>query len=192
MIKFGVVFVNANLLPLKTMRTIKFPVIVLVVLLALSSCRKIEQLPVIPHIEFRSFAVFDTLDPFGNISKCGRLKFHFEDGDGNIGVQAVSDIQVDTTNLFFTLFRKTGGSMVEVPANDPLKPSAYRIPYLERLGQNKILKGTISVTFLYLFYSPTDSDTIKYDFYLKDRALNESNVASTSEIVLSVNNVYVK
>ena len=57
-----------------------------------------------------------------------------------------------------------------------------------RLGQNKILRGTISVTFLYLFYSPTD--TIKYDFYIKDRALHESNVASTSEIVISTNNVY--
>jgi len=78
--------------------------------------------------------------------------------------------------------------MQPVADNDPLKPSPYRIPYMERLGQNKILKGTISVTFLYLFYSPTD--TIRYDFYIKDRALNESNVASTSEIVLSVNKTY--
>ena len=42
------------------------------------------------------------------------------------------------------------------------------------------------------FYSEEATDTIRYDFYLKDRALNESNVASTSEIVISVNNVYVK
>jgi hypothetical protein len=61
---------------------------------------------------------------------------------------------------------------------------------MERLGLNKILKGTISVTFLYLFYSP--GDTISYDFYIKDRALNESNVESTSEVVLSVNDIYTK
>jgi len=73
---------------------------------------------------------------------------------------------------------------------DPSFPSPYRIPYMVRLGVNKILKGTISVTFLYLFYSP--GDTIKYDFYIKDRALNESNVASTSEIVISANNIYLK
>ena len=80
--------------------------------------------------------------------------------------------------------------MVPVPDNDPLKPSSYRIPYLTRQGQNKILKGTISVTFLYLFYEP--SDTIKYDFYIKDRAENESNVASTSEIIIAVDSIYTK
>ena len=67
---------------------------------------------------------------------------------------------------------------------------SYRIPYMERLGVNKILRGTISLTFLYLFYSP--GDTIKYDFYIKDRALNESNVASTGEIVPAVNKTYTK
>ena len=78
------------------------------------------------------------------------------------------------------------------PANedDPLNPSDYRIPYMVRLGQNKILRGTISVTFLYLFYLPTD--TISYEFYLKDRASHESNVATTSEIVISTNSVYSK
>jgi hypothetical protein len=39
-----------------------------------------------------------------------------------------------------------------------------------------------------VFYSP--SDTIKYNFYIKDRAENLSNIASTNEIVLSVNNIY--
>jgi hypothetical protein len=146
------------------------------------------QLPAVPHIEFTSFTIFDTTDILGNKSKGGRLRFHFEDGDGDLGLNAPSDITADSTNLFFTLFRKKGGVMLPTPDNDPLKPSSYRIPFMERLGQNKILKGTISVTFLYLFYSP--ADTIRYDFYIKDRALNESNVVSTNEIVLSVNNTY--
>ena len=190
MIKFGVVFADANLLSLKTMKTIKYPVIVLAALFALGSCRKIEKLPDIPHIEFTSFTVFDTVDILGNISKGGRLKFSFEDGDGDLGLAAPTESQVDTTNLFFTLFRKTGGIMVAAPDNDILKPSPYRIPYMVREGQNKILKGTISVVFLYLFYSP--ADTIRYDFYIKDRALNVSNVASTSQIVLSVDSTYTK
>ena len=82
--------------------------------------------------------------------------------------------------------------MTEVPGNDIMKPSDYRIPYMERTGQNKILKGTIAVTFLYLFYSAEDTDTIRYDFYLKDRADNLSNTESTSEIFLSVNGIYEK
>ena len=170
------------------MKEIRYLFLFIITLFILDSCRKIEQLPPVPHIEFTSFTVFDTLDILGNNSKGGKLKFYFEDGDGDLGLAAPTGTQTDSTNLFFTLYRKTGGVMVPAPDNDPLKPSAYRIPYMVRLGQNKILKGTISVTFLYLFYSP--ADTIRYDFYIKDRAQNESNIASTSEIVLSVNNIY--
>lgn len=172
------------------MRTFKYLTIILTALLTLDSCRKIEQLPSIPDIEFTSFSIFDTLDPLGNNSKGGRLKFYFEDGDGDIGLNAPSGNQPDTTNMFFTLFRKTGGNMAQAPDNDPLKPLSYIIPFMERLGQNKIMKGTISVTFLYPYYYP--GDTIRYDFYIKDRALNESNVASTSEIVVSSNGIYSK
>ncbi|MCX6325802.1 MAG: hypothetical protein NT144_04005 [Bacteroidia bacterium] len=172
------------------MRVIKYLFIVLIAIVALVSCRKIEQLPPIPHIEFTSFTVFDTIDILDNRAKGGRLKFYFEDGDGDLGLKPPTNLQTDTTNMFLTLFRKTGGNMVPVSDNDPLKPSSYRIPYMERLGQNKILKGTISITFLYLFYSP--GDTIRYDFYIKDRALNDSNVASTSEIVISANDNYTK
>jgi hypothetical protein len=175
---------------MKTMRKIKYISIVLVLLFAIASCKKIEQLPARPNIEFTSFAIFDTTDILGNHAKGGRLKFYFEDGDGNLGLADPSGSQTDSTNLFFTLFRKTGGKMVLAPPNDPLQPSDYRIPYMVRLGQNKILKGTISVTFFYLFY--TKADTIKYSFHIKDRAQNASNEASTGEIIVSVNNVYTK
>ena len=162
--------------------------LVIIIFFCLYSCKKVEHVPAAPHVEFTSFTIFDTTDILGNNSKGGRLKFHFEDGDGDLGLDAPSASQTDSTDLFFTLYRKVGGIMVQAPDNDPLKPSAYRIPYLERLGQNKILKGTVSVTFLYLFYSA--ADTIRYDFYIEDRALNVSNVASTNEIVLSVNKTY--
>ena len=132
MIKFGVVFADANLLPLKSMKKIKYLVIVLAAIFALGSCRKIEQLSAVPHIKFTSFTIFDTVDILGNMSKGGRLKFSFEDGDGDLGLAVPSDNQTDTTNLFFTLFRKTGGIMAAAPDNDPLKPSSYRIPYMSR------------------------------------------------------------
>ena len=170
------------------MKEIKFLFVIFISILVLDSCKKIEKLSAVPQIEFTSFTVFDTIDILGNHSKGGRLKFKFQDGDGDLGLDAPTQGQIDSTNLFLTLFRKVGGVMVPAAANDPLTPSAYRIPYMERLGQNKILKGSISVIFMYLFYSP--ADTISYDFYIKDRALNVSNVASTSEIELSVNKTY--
>lgn len=166
----------------------------LIILIALSfgSCRKIEQLPAEPSIEFQNFTVFDTNDILGNYWKAGKLRFYFKDGDGDLGLKVAESGEADTTNLFFTLFRKTGGVMVQVPDNDILKPSSYRIPYMERTGQNKILKGTIDITFLYLFYDPADTDTLKYDFQIKDRADHFSNIESTCEIPLSINGTYIK
>jgi hypothetical protein len=173
------------------MRTIKYLVVISILVLLLVSCRKIEKLSSVPHIEFTSFSVFDTLDILGNNSKGGRLKFYFEDGDGDLGLDTPAKNQSDTTNMHLDLFRKKEGTMVLVTGLDPLLPyPSYRIPYMERLGQNKILKGTISVTFLYLDYTP--GDTIKYDFYIQDRSDNESNVASTSEIAISSNGIYTK
>jgi len=171
------------------MRTIRLAISFMLFTIIIMSCRKIEKLPPEPYIEFTSFSVFDTIDILGNEAKGGRLKFYFEDGDGDLGLPVPSEGQTsDTVNLFFTLFRNTGGVMNPAPDDDPLNPSDYRIPYMEREGQNKILKGTISVTFLYLFYSETD--IIRYDFYIKDREGNESNTASTTEINVSENNIY--
>jgi hypothetical protein len=59
---------------------------------------------------------------------------------------------------------------------------------MERTGQNKILKGDISVIFMYLFFS--EEDTIRYDFYIKDRAENLSNTVSTSVIPVYYNGIY--
>jgi hypothetical protein len=173
------------------MRRLKFPVLILMALM-LGSCHKIVQLPDTPFIKFTSFAVFDTTDKLGNDCKGGRLKFYFEDGNGDLGLNAAESGETDTTNLFFTLYRKTSGIMTEVPDNDLMKPSDYRIPYMERTGQNKILKGTIAVTIFYEFYTIADSDIFKYRFYIKDRADNYSDTIYTSEIQLSVNSVYTK
>jgi hypothetical protein len=175
------------------MRTIKYLVIILTILFFLSSCQKIKQMSPIPHIEFTSFTVFDTLDVLGNSFKGGRLNFYFEDGDGDLGLESPDNLstQVDSTNLFFTLYREKGGIMVQVTdTSDLMKPNAYRIPYMDRTGQNKILRGTISVTFLYTFYAPKDSNIIRYDFYIKDRAENVSDTVSTCDIPLSINGIY--
>ena len=166
------------------MKGLKSLILLSASLLMSGACHKIEQLSAVPRIEFTSFQIFDTTDILGNQYKGGRLKFYFEDGDGDLGLNSPAGSQSDSTNLFLTLYRKTDGNLVPAPDNDPLKPPAYTIPYMDRPGQNKILKGSISVTFLYFFYSPTD--TISYDFYVKDRALNVSNTASTVDIASGI------
>ena len=154
--------------------------VILVIVVALpffSGCEKIRQLPPEPVVEFRQFTMHDTVDILGNPAKAGILEFYFEDGDGDLGL-------TDTANLFFTLYNKENGVFTEAGDSDPNDPSDYRIPYMEREGQNKILQGLIEITFLYFFYEITD--TIMYDFYIKDRAGNESNIASTCEIPFSL------
>jgi len=174
------------------MRKVKLTVIFIITLAAVSACIKIEQLPPEPKIEFTSFEIFDTLDILGNTSKGGRLLFRFEDGDGDLGLSAPSGLQTDTTNMSLVLFRKIDGEMVKVTDKyDPLLPyDSYRIPFMQRLGQNQILKGSISLSFIYQSYEP--GDTIKYDFFIKDRAENISNMEETAEIIVSENNVYTK
>jgi hypothetical protein len=156
----------------------------------LFACNKIESLSDIPRIEFTSFVVVDTTDILGNTYKGGRLNFYFEDGDGDIGLKNPGINYVDTVDLFFTLYRKTDGEFTLVPDGDLMRPSDYTIPFIDPQGQNKIVKGTITVTFLYQYYSPADSAVLKYEFYMKDRALNISNTEITCEIPISRNGIY--
>lgn len=154
--------------------------------LILASCGPIETLPPEPRIEFRTFTLYDTTDILGNPAKAGKLSFYFEDGDGDLGLDPPQTPGVDpSSNLFFQLYRKTNGTFELAEPSDPLYPSEYRIPYLDAEGQNKILKGTIDVTLIYLLYDP--EDTLYYDFWIKDRSGNESNTETTCIFVLGEN-----
>lgn len=159
--------------------------IIVAILTTFHACVKIEQLPPEPRIEFRSFTVIDTTDQLGNQAKAGKLTFFFEDGDGNVGDNNNPAAPETSVNMFLSLYRKSGGVMVPASSGDPIMPTPFRIPYMERLGQNKILRGEITVVMLYLFYS--ESDTLMYDFYIRDRDLNLSNTATTCEIPIAEN-----
>ncbi len=69
------------------MNKVIYTFIFLLVVLAAGSCKKIEQMPPEPRIEFKTFEILDTIDILGNPAKAGRLKFYFEDGDGNVGLK---------------------------------------------------------------------------------------------------------
>jgi hypothetical protein len=153
----------------------------LLLVVTLNSCIKLESLPPEPSIEYRSFKVFDTTDILGNRIMGGKLTFYFEDGDGDLGLPAPENQEEpDTINLFVSLFRVNDGTITPAPDDDPFKTAGFRIPFMDRVGRYKILRGDISVVFLYLFYSR--EDTIRYDFYIKDRAGNISNTVSSSLI----------
>ncbi len=151
--------------------------------LVLTDCQKPIRISAVPDIKFTSFQAFDTTDILGNKARGGRLKFYFEDGDGDLGLDPPTIPGQDSVNLFFKLYRMVKGTLEQAADNDPLTPSNYRIPYLTQVGQNRALSGTVSVTFLYLFYQP--ADTIQYQFFVRDRASHVSNVVTTCIIPLT-------
>ncbi|HOW08191.1 MAG TPA: hypothetical protein PLX08_00170 [Bacteroidales bacterium] len=158
---------------------------------ALGSCGKLEMLPAEPSIKFENFSVYDTNDILGNEVRGGQLKFYFEDGDGDIGLHSQAEAgeeNYDSINLFVTLYRINNGTSAPAAAGDPYYPTGFRIPYMERVGRNTILRGHISVRFTYFFY--TREDSIRYDFYIKDRAGNVSNTISTPVISIFNKGIY--
>ena len=153
--------------------------------LVISSCRKTETHSEIPEIEYMSFFFTDTIDPLGNYGLIGKLIFSFVDGDGDIGLKQPPD-SIDSgdpeySNLFFTMFDVQNGILVEIGDDELEFPLHYRIPYLEPQRMDKSLTGEIEVVFTYLFFN---YDTIKYDFYITDRAGHESNTESTPTFIL--------
>ena len=173
----------------QTMKKVNFSIIILAIMALSAACFKIEKVSEIPSIEFISFEIADTTDIQQNRLKAGILKFRLEDGDGDIGI----NVQ-DTTpaNFKMSLYRKIDGVMQPVTdSDDPLLPSSdYRIPYLEPVGQSKVIRGEIAVSISYMSYN--QADTIMYDFYIIDRAGNHSNIEDTAEIIVSENGVYRK
>lgn len=155
------------------------------IILGIVSCGKIRQIPPEPYIEFREFELFDTIEPqLGNPAKAGRVLFYFEDGDGDIGIRQPTGDESDTLNLFFEAFIKKDGVFVEPDPGDFVQSTAFRIPYLQRPGQNQIIQGTMEVILFYYFFNV--DDTVKYEFFLKDRAGNLSNRAETCTFPFSL------
>ena len=155
-------------------------------ILGLAACIKTEQVSPIPEIHFKSLDLVDTLDTLGNHIKMGKLKFSFIDGYADFGI----DTEFDTTrpdsenyNIFLIPFKKIDTlyyPVEEDPSNPPPYYRLLRADALDRIGQNKTVRGTVT---LFIGYYPTpDYDTMRYEFYIIDRAFHRSNVETTTDI----------
>ena len=146
-------------------------------LLVCLGCEEIRVSSEIPEIEFISYNYPDST-----------LKFSLIDGDGDIGLRqedtAAPYVDKFYYNFYFYLLEKNDTGFAEVEFEEPLHS---RINYIEQKeGQNKTLKADIEVHVAE--YGLTElPDTFKFEFYIIDRALHESNVVLTPE--LTYNNV---
>lgn len=163
------------------LRFIAYIITILLLIYGLQSCQNIKTYPPEPYIEFISIEYEYIQDALGNATLNGTLKFYFVDGDGDIGFHppAENDTVVNNT-VFMDKYRMKNGSYELV---DLVIPFQYRVPYFSTSGNNKTLEGEIIITDI-IETQNLQSDTIKYDFYIKDRAGNKSNIESTGDLIL--------
>lgn len=166
-------------------------IIILLAFLVAPGCKKYEEYPPEPRIEFMDFLL---LRDAQGIDQRGVLKFSFTDGDGNIGLYDSDSLPPFDYNLFIRYFEQQNGSFKEVF----LISSRYindttlvydtatfngRIPILTPAGKNKSISGEIEDT-LFVNNPLSPYDTIMFEVFIRDRDLNESNVIQTPPIVV--------
>lgn len=158
---------------------------IIFILILINSCKKPQVYPEIPSLEYQSFVLVDTVDLLDNQIKNGVLTVSFIDGDGDIGLNAEDTLPpFDKTsvyfyNLFIDMYKMQNDTFVLQELQVPLQ---YRIQDITPVGQNKTLKGTISVNIKYNLYEI--NDTLKYKIYIVDRALNKSNIIETPTLLI--------
>lgn len=161
--------------------TIIIPMII--VLMIFLSCNKEEDFPDIPHIEFLDFTKIQNSN---TIDEKGILKIYFTDGDGDMGLADYDTMppydknSIYYYNFFITYFEKQHGQFVEVV---PAVTFNSRIPVLTSSSSNGAIKGEIEIE-LFINNPFSVYDTIRFDAYIVDKALQASNVISTPEIIL--------
>jgi len=160
-------------------------IFILFAVVCINACIKQEHYPDVPQIQFISFVTaYDT----GKYAVNGTLSISFTDGDGDIGLRDRDTLPpYDTSgpyyyNFVLTFFNKVNGIYTQVDLHPPF---SARIPILNPEYPGKAIKGVITYDTINLKLIPHPGyDTIRFDAFIYDRALNKSNVISTPEIIL--------
>lgn len=152
--------------------------------IAAGACTKIEPADPVPEIGFKELIVTDGFDTIGsqvNPIKICKLTFSFIDGDGDIGLVRSQFDTIEPKNVFIVPFNKSEGIYYREDDLDTLTFWIEHDSKMERVGQYKTLNGEIIVKFNYLTQLIADYDTLRFDFYITDRAGNQSNVETTRD-----------
>lgn len=162
----------------------KLVLVVLLVLIFGQSCKKEEKFAIEPAISFVSFV---KLDDGSGVDNLGQLTIHFQDGDGDLGLND-SDLQppFDTSslyyyNFFIDYYRKENGEFVLMDLGDERHA---RFPRLSNTLPESI-EGDISINLYINTLDPsTQFDTMQLSCYIVDRALHKSNEISTPPFIV--------
>lgn len=151
--------------------------VILLISMAITSCESLENASNVPSIKFKEYTSFITSDTLGNLINAGELVFSFIDGDADLGEYSAAD----RNNIVLLPFEKIDGEYFSV--DSALYGQSFTFTKdekLDREGQYKTIQGEIKVELS--FYIKPPFDTMRYDFYILDRADHKSNVESTTDI----------
>ena len=160
---------------------IKLLPILILVAVAVVSCKKHEQYPIEPVIEFMSI---DKIPNSGNVDDKAFLVINFTDGDGDIGL-ALEDTMPPHNpgneyyyNYYINYFEKLNDTFVKVDL-----PFTFhvRIPFIEESLAERGVKGEIKVE-LFINNINSTADSIRFDLQIIDRAFHKSNIITTPSI----------
>ncbi len=146
-----------------------------------TSCRKFEEYPPEPQIEFHNFVLL--VNPTTGKVEKGRLSISYLDGDGDIGLDqsdTLSPYNISGDfyyNFVLRFYEKQHGQFVEIPGF-----FSGRIPPLIPKDQKKSIKGIIEYD-LDVVDESSLYDTIQFKVKLIDRALHISNEVTTPEFL---------
>jgi hypothetical protein len=159
---------------------------VLIILTITVGCTRNYDYPVEPVLTYKDFIYIENSN--GDIEK-GVLVLEFTDGDGDIGLG-----QGDTLppyhhsgdyyyNFIIEMYTKHDDKYLPVIFPDSNYTFNSRIPPIVFNGNSKAIKGEIEYTFDMLIMKPfLQSDTIRINTYIVDRALHKSNLVITPDI----------
>ena len=167
------------------MRLMKRLLPVLALLLMFVGCGKREKFPVEPEI---SFVSLEKIDNGTDIDDKATLTFHFQDGDGDIGLSNTDLSEpFDSSsyyyyNCFIDFYRKVNGEFQKIEFEGIT--FNQRIPRLSNSLPESI-EGDISIDLN--INDPSWNhpyDTILFRCHIVDRALHESNEIETTPLVV--------
>ena len=160
--------------------------IVILVVFALTSCRKPEQFPIEPVITFKD--MYTKLNSQGYDQNI-EVVLNFTDGDGDIGYKESGNGAIfdDPNSQYYEnfvvkIYELKNGMWYSGHPWDTIDIGA-RIPYITPVVSNKALEGEI------LRELPVPphltNDTFRFDIFIYDRGLHKSNIITTPAIILN-------
>lgn len=143
-------------------------------LLIVQGCYKPPTYPVEPAITFEGFDISGTYTPGAS----GNILVGFTDGDGDLGKTSNGD----TVNVKNVIIKNLKYPFLLDSLNLPLIPKKGTADAIS--GEIEIkLRSLIDEADCLLYTKPTD--TFRYEIKILDRAGNESNTITTSDLVVT-------